>query len=58
MKTIIVIPTYYKQVKFFLRMRNSLKNLDYKLEFYVYKLSLYFLLKKENVKVHLIKRII
>lgn len=42
MKTIIVIPTYYKQVKFFLRMRNSLKNLDYKLEFYVYKLSLYF----------------
>ncbi|WP_417088348.1 hypothetical protein [Megamonas funiformis] len=56
MKTIIVIPTYYKQVKFFLRMRNSLKNLDYKLEFYVYKLSLYFLLKKENVKVHLIKK--
>lgn len=56
MKKIIVIPTYFKQVKFFLRMSESLYKLGYKLDFYVYKLSLYILLKKHQECVHFIKK--
>lgn len=56
MKKIIIIPTYLKQVKFYLRMRESLNYLGYDIEFYVYKLSLYLLLKKEKENVIFVKK--
>lgn len=56
MSKIIVIPTYYKQAKFFCRMKRSLEKLNYELDIYVYKLSLYLLLKKHKVNVHYIKK--
>lgn len=56
MKKIIIIPTYFKQVKFYLRMRKSLNELGYDIDFYVYKLSLYLLLKKVKANVVFVKK--
>lgn len=57
MKEIIVIPTFYKQTKFYLRMSNSMLKLGYQMKFFVYKLSLYLLLKKNKAKVIFVKKI-
>lgn len=48
MKEIIVIPTFYRQVKFYLRLSESMIDLGYDFKFFVYKLSLYLILKKEE----------
>lgn len=55
MKNIIVIPTFYRQAEFFLRMEDSLETLGFKMIFCVYKLSLYFLIKNSKSDVQLIK---
>ena len=57
MKEIIIIPTFYKQTKFYLRMNDSMLKLGYKMKFFVYKLSLYLLLKKNKAEVILVKKI-
>ena len=56
MKEIIVIPTFYRQVKFYLRLSESMIDLGYDFKFFVYKLSLYLILKKRGANVFFIKK--
>lgn len=56
MKEIIVIPTFYRQVKFYLRLSESMIDLGYDFKFFVYKLSLYLILKKRGANIFFIKK--
>lgn len=56
MKEIIVISTFYKQVIFYLRLSKPMIKLGYEFKFFVYKLSLYLLLKRRGANVFFIKK--